>query len=73
MGDTIGKRDLTKTDGKYTLVASDYYFDCTKSVIEMAIVFLTQCSLLTFYVLGLVTSGSPDFSDGKVFMFYYAG
>ena len=67
------QRDLKKTDGKYTLVASDYYFDCSKSLMEVAIVFLTQCSLLTFYVLGLVTSGSPDFSNGKVFVFYYAG
>ena len=55
------------------MVASDYYFDFTKSVVEVAIVFLTQCSLLTFYVLGLVTRGSPDFSNGIVFVFCYAG
>ena len=53
--------------------ASDYYLDYTKSVYEVVIMFLTQCSLLGFYLLGLYTDGTPKFSNGRVFAFYYAG
>lgn len=56
-----------------TFDASDYYLDYTKSVYEVVIVFLTQCSLLGFYLLGLYTDGTPKFSNGRVFAFYYAG
>ena len=60
-------------EDEHTFIASDYYSDCTKSLLEVAIMFLTQCSLLVFYVLGLYTGGAPDFSNGRVFAFYYAG
>ena len=60
-------------EGKYTFVASDYYGDCTKSSLAVAVVALSQCSLLIFYVLGLEMGGAPDFSNGRVFSFYYAG
>ena len=56
-----------------TFIASDYYLDCTKTVMEVAIIFLAQCSLLGFYLLGLYTDGTPNFSNGRVFAFYYAG
>ena len=56
-----------------TFEASDYYCDCTKTVSEVIIMFLTQFSLLVFYVAGLYTDGTPDFSDGRTFAFYYAG
>ena len=66
-------RQATLTEDKHTFVASDYYGDCTKTVLEVAVVLLTQFSLLVFYALGLYTSGTPDFSNGRVFAFYYAG
>ena len=56
-----------------TFIAPDYYLDGTKTLMEVAIMFLTQCSLLGFYLLGLYTDGTPNFSNGKVFAFYYAG
>jgi len=56
-----------------TFDASDYYLDYTKSVYEVVIMFMTQCSLLGFYLLGLYTDGTPKFSNGRVFAFYYAG
>ena len=56
-----------------TFVASDYYCDCTKSMMEVVIMFLSQFSLLCFYLPGLYTDGTPNFSNGKVFAFYYAG
>ena len=56
-----------------TFIASDYYLDCTKTVMEVVIMFLAQCSLLGFYLLGLYTDGTPNFSNGRVFAFYYAG
>ena len=68
----VAGRELVKYNGN-TFVASDYYGDCAKSPLEVAIVFLTQSSLLAFYMLGLYTSGAPDFSNGRVFAFYYAG
>lgn len=71
-----GKNIVHREDSKdkpTSFIASDYYFDCTKSVLEVGVVFLTQISLLVFYVLGLHTSEAPDFSNGRVFAFYYAG
>ena len=58
-----------------TFVASDYYYDCTKTVMHVMMMFLTQCCLLGFYLLGLYSDerGTPDFSNGRVFAFYYAG
>jgi len=74
----LGKLDNYRTvkqqaEDKHTFVASDYYGDCTKSLLEVTIVLLTQSSLLVFYVLGLYTGETPDFSNGRVFAFYYAG
>ena len=67
------ERQALLIEGKYTFVASDYYGDCTKSSLAVAVVALSQCSLLIFYVLGLDIGGAPDFSNGRVFSFYYAG
>ena len=74
----LGKLDNYRTvkqqaEDKHTFVASDYYGDCTKSLLEVTIVLLTQSALLVFYVLGLYTGETPDFSNGRVFAFYYAG
>ena len=66
--------DETRSRRKQTTFdASDYYLDYTKSVYEVAPMFLAQCSLLGFYLLGLYTDGTPKFSSGRVFAFYYAG
>ena len=67
------ERQALLIEGKYTFVASDYYGDCTKSALAVAVVALSQFSLLIFYVLGLEIGGAPDFSNGRVFSFYYAG
>jgi len=66
-------RQAAAAEDKHTFVASDYYGDCTKSLLEVTIVLLTQSALLVFYVLGLYTGETPDFSNGRVFAFYYAG
>ena len=66
-------RQAAAAEDEHTFVASDYYGDCTKSLLEVTIVLLTQSALLIFYVLGLYTGETPDFSNGRVFAFYYAG
>ena len=66
-------RHAAAAEDEHTFVASDYYGDCTKSLLEVTIVLLTQSALLIFYVLGLYTGEAPDFSNGRVFAFYYAG
>ena len=66
-------RQAAAAEDEHTFVASDYYGDCTKSLLEVTIVLLTQSALLIFYVLGLYTGEAPDFSNGRVFAFYYAG
>ena len=52
-----------------TFIASDYYFDCTKTVMEVAIIFLAQCSLLGFYLLGLYTDGTRTLYRGGFFCY----
>ena len=73
VGLSLGTFRLKEPEDNSTFVARDYYGDCSKSLMEVAIVFLTQFSLLVFFLLGLFDGGDPDFSNGRTFAFYYAG